>query len=268
MNQSEQPQFFFPSQLDAASLANFRALVAKYAPGSSAMVDKIVAGTNVTISPSGGTGNVTVNAAGAVTSLAAGTGITLSSSTGAITVTNSGVTSLTAGAGITVSASTGAVTIGAAAAAVYLAGSGGGTYTTASNTISAVDATNLQATLTGYPSNSPLLVTFSGEVQMTATASPILRVQDTANGLTALPVVSAPLGTGSTLAFYAQGVYVCPAFPATLRLEWALGTPGGSTAAILNSGSAPSSFGFSANSGASPFALNVGSIPQVAIIPI
>lgn len=46
-----------------------------------------------------------------VTSASAGTGISVSASTGAITITNSGVTSLTAGTGISLSGSTGGVTI-------------------------------------------------------------------------------------------------------------------------------------------------------------
>ena len=47
----------------------------------------------------------------AVTSAVAGTGISVSGSTGAVTFTNTGVTSVTAGSGISVSASTGGVTI-------------------------------------------------------------------------------------------------------------------------------------------------------------
>ena len=47
----------------------------------------------------------------AVTSAAAGTGISVSASTGAVTFTNSGVTSLVAGTGISLSGSTGAVTV-------------------------------------------------------------------------------------------------------------------------------------------------------------
>jgi hypothetical protein len=50
-------------------------------------------------------------ASGGVTSLTAGTGISISAGTGAITVTNTGVTSLTGSLGVNVSASTGAITI-------------------------------------------------------------------------------------------------------------------------------------------------------------
>lgn len=79
-------------------------------------VSQIIAGVNVTISPAGGTGVVTVNATGAtggVISLTAGTGISISSSTGSVTVTNIGVTSLIAASGITLTNSTGAVSISA-----------------------------------------------------------------------------------------------------------------------------------------------------------
>jgi hypothetical protein len=83
-------------------------------------VTSIVAGTNITIS--GSTGAVTINASGGgggVTSMTGGTGISVNNTTGAITVTNTGVTSLAAGTGVTLSATTGAVTISAS-------GGGGG----------------------------------------------------------------------------------------------------------------------------------------------
>jgi len=55
--------------------------------GMGSGVTQITAGTAIGVSPSGGTGNVTVNNDG-VTSLIAGTGISISGSTGNITVTN------------------------------------------------------------------------------------------------------------------------------------------------------------------------------------
>ena len=62
---------------------------------ASSGVSQIIAGTNVTVSPIGGTGAVTINAAGgsgAVNQLVAGTGISLSPSggTGTVTITNTG----------------------------------------------------------------------------------------------------------------------------------------------------------------------------------
>jgi hypothetical protein len=62
------------------------------------------------ISASTTTNTVTLSNTG-VTSLSAGTAISVSASTGAVTITNTGVTSLSAGTGVTVSASTGAVTV-------------------------------------------------------------------------------------------------------------------------------------------------------------
>ncbi len=68
---------------------------------------------NITVDAQGRITSAANGSAGGVTSLTAGTGISVSASTGAVTITNSGVTSLTAGSGITVSASTGGVTISA-----------------------------------------------------------------------------------------------------------------------------------------------------------
>ena len=70
-------------------------------------VTSAVAGTGISVS--GATGAVTITNTGA-TSIVAGTGISVSGATGAVTVTNGGVTSAVAGTGVTVSAGTGAVT--------------------------------------------------------------------------------------------------------------------------------------------------------------
>jgi hypothetical protein len=63
------------------------------ATGAGGGVSQITAGTGISISPAGGTGNVTVTNAG-VTSIVAGTGITISGATGAVTITNTGPVAL------------------------------------------------------------------------------------------------------------------------------------------------------------------------------
>jgi hypothetical protein len=115
-------------------------------------VAQIVGGTNVTISPSGGTGVVTINASGGstgVTSLTAGSGVTLSAATGAVIITNTGVTSLTGASGITVSQATGAV--------IITANGGGNSFATSQGSISNVTGLNLTTT----PQNNDTVVTHS-----------------------------------------------------------------------------------------------------------
>lgn len=104
--------------------------------GTSFQVDTIVAGSNITISPTSGKGNVTVNSSGGgggggVTSLAYTTGINGSGSSGAITLSNTGVTSLTAGSGIGLNATTGAITISNITPSIVL---NGGSNITITNT--------------------------------------------------------------------------------------------------------------------------------------
>ena len=104
--------------------------------GGGGGVTQIIAGTNITISPTGGTGVVTINSTGsggtgAVSSVTAGDGLSGNSTTGAITLINTGVTGITAGSGININQSTGNVTISST-------GGGGGAslgtvYTTANN---------------------------------------------------------------------------------------------------------------------------------------
>lgn len=75
-------------------------------------VTSIIAGTAITVSPTQGVGDVTITNIG-VTSGVAGTAISLSSGTGAVTINNVGVTSIIAGTNISISPSTGtgAVTV-------------------------------------------------------------------------------------------------------------------------------------------------------------
>ena len=82
---------------------------------AAAGVTSLTAGSGVSVSAS--TGAVTVANTG-VTSAVAGTGIGVSGATGAVTFTNSGVTSIVAGSGITVSGATGAVTVNASAGGI------------------------------------------------------------------------------------------------------------------------------------------------------
>jgi len=82
---------------------------------AAAGVTSLTAGSGVSVSAS--TGAVTVANTG-VTSAVAGTGIGVSGATGAVTFTNSGVTSIVAGSGITVSGATGAVTVTASAGGI------------------------------------------------------------------------------------------------------------------------------------------------------
>jgi hypothetical protein len=79
-------------------------------------VSQLLAGTNVTLSPSDGLGVVTVNATGGggVASVTAvGNGIIVNTVGDAVTVQNSGVTMLTAGTGISLNGSTGNLTVSA-----------------------------------------------------------------------------------------------------------------------------------------------------------
>jgi len=72
-----------------------------------------VAGTGITITSNTATGpsaTFTINNSG-VRSLAAGTGVSLSATTGDITITNTGVTGIAGSSGISVSAATGGVTV-------------------------------------------------------------------------------------------------------------------------------------------------------------
>jgi len=81
-------------------------------------------GTTLTFNDSTTQTTAPVNTNANVNSVAAGTGISVNSTTGAVTVTNSGVTSVAAGTGISVSGSTGGVTITNSAPAAGLGMSG------------------------------------------------------------------------------------------------------------------------------------------------
>lgn len=78
-------------------------------------VQTISAGSGISVTNPSST-NPTVTNTG-VTSVAAGTGISVSAGTGASTITNTGVTAITAGSNISISGGTGNVTINATAGA-------------------------------------------------------------------------------------------------------------------------------------------------------
>jgi hypothetical protein len=73
-------------------------------------VASMTAGTGITVGTATGEGSTPVITNTGVTSNVAGTGISVSGGTGAVTITNSGVTSAAAGTGVSVSGATGAVT--------------------------------------------------------------------------------------------------------------------------------------------------------------
>ena len=73
-------------------------------------VASMTAGTGITVGTATGEGSTPVITNTGVTSNVAGTGISVSGGTGAVTITNSGVTSAVAGTGVSVSGATGAVT--------------------------------------------------------------------------------------------------------------------------------------------------------------
>lgn len=99
-------------------------------------VQTITAGTNITITgtPQNPTINSTATTSG-VSSLSAGSGIAVSSSTGAITVSNTGVISLTAGTGISLSGSATAPTVSASGVQSVSAGTNCTITGTATNPI-------------------------------------------------------------------------------------------------------------------------------------
>jgi len=105
-----------PNITKLAGAGNDRDLYAPVNQAGQEGVAKIIAGSGVSVSPTDGLGEVTVNNSG-VTSLVAGANITLSGATGAVTITASGggggaVASVSgSGAGINVTPTTGAVVV-------------------------------------------------------------------------------------------------------------------------------------------------------------
>jgi hypothetical protein len=162
-------------------------------------VTSLTAGTGVSVSSS--TGAVTVTNTG-VTSAVAGTGIGVSGGTGAVTFTNSGVTSNVAGTGISVSGSTGAVTITNSGVTSAVAGTGIGV----SGGTGAVTFTNSGVTSLTAGTNISLSGSTGGvTVNATAAGSTTQLQYNNAGSLGGTSgmtwsgtALTAPLATGST----------------------------------------------------------------------
>lgn len=166
-------------------------------------VTQIVAGTNVTVSPAGGTGIVTVNSTsgggGTITAVVAGTGLSGGGSSGSVTLTNAGVTQLTAGTNITLSGSTGNVTITAAGGNVgtitgVTAGTGlSGGGTSGNVTLTNTGVTQLIAGASIAISGSTGSVTLSNTGVLSLIAGPNITLSGSTGNIT----ISAAGGAGS-----------------------------------------------------------------------
>lgn len=229
----------------------------------SAGVSQIVAGTNVTVSPGGGTGVVTVNSTGGgsgVSSLTAGTAIGLSGSTGAVTISNTGVTSIVAGSNITISGSTGAVTINSSGgtgigSSQFFTGTGAGNYTTTSTTLADVDSTNLKGTISGLSVGSKLLVTtlFMYENTSNTGANPHLELNDLTNSINIATYASA-YGPSTGQIYYNELIYTAPSTSMQFSLQW---NSGGNGSSVLVNNSTNIS---------SPLIQALGGVGQVTIV--
>jgi hypothetical protein len=110
---------------------------------------------------------------GVVTSAVAGTGVSVSAATGAVTFTNSGVTSLVAGTGISISGATGAVTVTASGGGVTSAVAGNGitvSGATGAVTFSQDFYTGSTQQNTSYPISSYLMMDSTGSQQNQSTS--------------------------------------------------------------------------------------------------
>ena len=119
-------------------------------------VTGLASGTGISLS--GTTGNVTISNAG-VTGVTGGTGIQASASVGSITLTNTGVTGITAGTGLNASAGTGPVTLTNTGVTSITAGPN---ITLSGNTGAiTISATASAGGVTSVTANLPLAVTNS-----------------------------------------------------------------------------------------------------------
>jgi hypothetical protein len=155
-----------------------------------------IVGSGIQVSPTGVISATGGGGGGGVTSLAAGSGISVSSSTGAVTVSNTGVTQISAGSGINISGSTGTVTVSAINSGTVLsitAGTGliGGTITSigtiALGNTSVIPGTytaptlniNAQGQITSAANGSYLAgITGTAPINVTTGANPVVSVTD------------------------------------------------------------------------------------------
>lgn len=133
-------------------------------------VTQLLAGTGISISPGGGTGNVTITNSG-ITSVVAGSGVSVSTSSGAATVTNIGVTSIVAGTNISISGSTGAVTISASSGGAATAKFGGTGVDGALNISSGTTNFNLGGASVFIKNYTSISVTGTANITFTNPAS-------------------------------------------------------------------------------------------------
>ena len=154
--------------------------------GTGSGVTQIVAGTNVTISPSGGTGVVTVNSTagggGTVTSVASGTGLTGGP------ITTSGTLSI-ASTGVT------AASYGTASSVPTIAVNAQGQITSASNTSIAISGGAVSGNIAGNATN----VTGTVAIGNGGTGATIAATARTNLGLGTVATQTAPSGTSSQL---------------------------------------------------------------------
>ena len=136
---------------------------------------------------------------GVVTSAVAGTGVSVSAATGAVTFTNSGVTSIVAGSGISISGGTGAVTVTASGGGVTSAVAGNGitvSGATGAVTFSQDFYTGTAVQNTSYPIGTYLLMARGGGATPMVINGSISTFCE-GNGGTASCYYGASIGTGS-----------------------------------------------------------------------
>ena len=111
----------------------------------------LTAGSNITITNSSGgiTISSTGGGGGGVTSITASTGISASASTGAVTLTNTGVTSMSAGSGITLSGSTGSVTVSSNLTSSSNTWTSGNTFSSTIQANNGINSTVFQTSVSG-----------------------------------------------------------------------------------------------------------------------